>query len=354
MLQTPRVALAATLLLMTACGDPAGTDAGAPPGDAGSGPSDGGALDGATPPTDGGPPSDGGGPGIDAGPGPACTPTAGSTTASAYCDLFHLALIDDGSGAVEATLTGRVSPNGLPDEGCAVVDEVEIQEGGTTIGTMTGVGAYAPGDQRAVLARGPALSEMTARCAGDEGRFGGFGFIVRGHMDGGTFEARCADAEGGGRWPPALVVSCHENVDAASFTAYASIDGAGGFTFTTLDVTMPHGPGGALTSVDGTLHVNAEAFGFGSAIAPEPFDATGFEGTVYEGSGPVPGTYTSLYLSTMGDPFGADLCPIGWDGTGEPPDPPPVMLVRLTGNGERGAYSTEVYVDMCTRIPSGP
>lgn len=354
MARTIRIALAAALLSMTACGAPAGTDAGSPPTDAGSGPSDGGASDGATPPTDAGTSSDGGAPGVDGGPGPACAPTAGTATAGAYCDLFHLALIDDGTGAVEATLTGRLSPDGLAADGCATVDEIEVQEGGVAIGTMTGIGAYAQGSQSAVLARGPALPEMSARCGGDEGRFGGFGFVIRGRMDGGTYEARCADAEGGGRWPPALVVSCHENVDARPFGAYVSIDAGGGFTFTTLDVTMPHGPGGALTSIDGTIHVTSGAYGFGSAIAPDPFDASGFDASVYESSAPGPGTYSDLYLSTMGDPFGMDLCPVGWDGTGDPPDPPPVMLIRLTGTGERGAFSTEVYVDDCTRIPSGP
>lgn len=349
---TSRLALAAALLIhASACGDPAATDAGSEPADAS------GALDGGTAPLDGAASDAGGrdgGAGLDAGPGPRCSPTSGAATADAYCDLFHLALVDDGSGSVEALLTGRLRPNGLAEDGCATVDTIEIQEGGAAIGTMAGVGAFDHGDQRAVLARGPALAEMTARCASDEGRFGGFGFVIRGRMDGGTYEARCADAEGGGRWPPAIVVSCHENVDAPPFGAYVSIDGAAGFTFTTIDVTMPHGPGGALTSVDGAIHVNAEAYAFGGGVAPEPFDATGFEGSVHESSAPLPGTYTSLYLSSMGDPFGMELCPFGWSGVGDPPDPAPVMLLTLTGAGERGPFSTDVYVDLCTRAPPPP
>ncbi len=351
MSSTPRAPLTlAAVLVIHACGGPAATDGG-------SAPEDGGALDAGTSSPDAAivdaGPRDGGGT-LDAGPGPACTPAPGAASAEGYCDLFHLALIDDGSGSVQATLTGRLSPNGLAEDGCATVDTIEVQEGGAVIGTLTGAGAFTHGAQHAVLARGPALPEMTARCGGDEGRFGGFGFVIRGRMDGGTFEARCADAEGGGRWPPALVVSCHENVDARSFGAYVSIDGAAGFTFTTLDATMPHGPGGALTAVDGTVHVNATAYGFGGGVAPAPFDATGFAGSVHEGSAPGPGPYTSLYLSTMGDPFGAELCPVGWSGTGPPPDPPPVMLLTLTGTGERGPFSTEVYVDSCTRIPPPP
>ena len=306
--------------------------------------------DGAIPRPDGGTPATDSGP-----PDPVCVPTGGSASETAYCDFFRLALIDDGSGAVEARLRGRLSPRGLAPEGCATVDSIEVQEFGVTVGTLAGVGAFSVGDQNASLARGPALPEMMARCGGDTDRFGGFGFIIHGRMDGGTFEGRCADAEGGGRWPPALVVSCHRNVDEPAFSTYAMVDNYGGsLTLTTIQVAMPHGPGGALTTVDGTARIIAHADPFGGGLAPEPFDITTFGGSVSEGDAPGPGPYTNLYLSTMSDPLGLELCPIGWDGRGTPPGPPPVMLVRLTGAGERGAYSTEAYLDMCTRIPPRP
>jgi hypothetical protein len=325
------------------------TDAG-PRADGATTGGDAGAGDGSAPRPDGSTPD------VDAGPpDPMCTPSAGSAVADAYCDLFRLALIDDGTGAVEARLRGRLMPNGLADSGCATVDSIEVQEGGVTVGTLTGIGTYPHSNQNALLARAPALPEMTARCGGDTDRFGGFGFIIHGRMDGGTFEARCADAEGGGRWPPALVVSCHENIDEPSFSTYASVDTFGpGLVYTTIDATMPHGPGGALTTVDDAVHVIAEAYAFGGGIVPDPFDITGFSGSTSEGSAPGPGPYSSLYLSIDADPFGTELCPVGWTGTGPEPDPSPVMLLRLTGTGERGAYSTEVYLDMCTRAPPAP
>ncbi len=315
----------------------ASADSGTTAGDGGTAPSDGG-----TTPTDGG------------GPGPSCTPTSGGATASAYCDLFQLAVMDDGSGAATARLSGRLTPDGLTDGGCATVDSIEVQEGGATIGTLDGVGAFETGSQNAVLARTPALPEMKTRCEGDANRFGGFGFIIRGRMDGGTFEAHCADAEGGGRWPPALVVSCHQNVDEPPFSTYVSVEPYDTFTFTTIDVTAPHGPGGALTSVDGTVHVIAGADPWSGGVVPDPFDITGVDGSTSEGSAPLTGAYSDLSLSTMGDPFRVDLCPVGWDGTGPEPDPPPVMLLRITGTGARGPFSTEAYVDDCTRVPSGP
>lgn len=336
--------LAIVVLALSACdGSTAPTDAGVPP-------------DGASPGTDSGTPpgTDGGAPTTDAGPaGMECTPTGGPMSGDAYCDDFHLALIEDGAGSVEAQLTGRVSP-GIPDDGCAVVDSVEITEGGATIGTFEGVGVFAPGAGHALLARGPALPEMTARCGGDTDRFGGFGFIVRGRMDGGTFEARCADAESGSRWPPALVITCHENVDARPFGGYVWVDTVGGSTVTTIDVTVPHGPSGALESVDPSVHVVSEAWGFGSVVAPDPFDITGLDASVSEGSAPLPGVYSALSFWGVSDPFGLDLCPVGSTGTGPEPDPPPVMILRFTGSGARGVYSTEAYINDCTRAAAAP
>lgn len=339
-----RTTILASLLLALGCGGPT------PPTDAGPLP------DGARPGVDGGelPGTDGGAPPTDAGPtGMECTPTGGTSTADAYCADFHLALIDDGAGSVEARLTGLVSP-GIPADGCAVVDSVEVTEGGASIGTFDGVGAFAPDDIHALLARAPALPEMTARCGGDTDRFGGFGFIVRGRMDGGTFEARCADAESGSRWPPAIVITCHENVDARPFGGGAWVDVFGGTTATTIDVIVPHGPSGTLTSVDGTVHVISEAWGFGGVVAPDPFDIAGLDTSVSEGSAPLPGVYSSLSLWTASDPFGLDLCPVGSTGTGPEPDPPPVMILRLTGSGARGAYSSEVYVQGCFRPAPAP
>jgi hypothetical protein len=194
---------------------------------------------------------------------------------------------------------------------------------------------------------------MVARCGGDDERFGGFGLVVRGRVDGGTFEARCADAEGGGRWPPALRITCHENVDDRPFSSYASINSGGGFTFADISISVPHGPGGALTHVDDTIHVIPHAYPFGGAVVPDPFDRSGFATSVYESTGPVPGPYTDVRLSAMEDPFGLELCPFAdtMPMPGPEYEPPPVMLLRITGTSERGAFSTEAYLDYCQRLP---
>lgn len=358
------LALAGVLLLGAACGggerrmaaydSGPGAGDGSPGVDAGPGVDGGPGLDGGGTGSDGGGTGTDGGGGVDA--GPACEPTAGAAEVEGYCDDFELALIDDGTGGVTARLTGRVRPDGLADGGCATIDEIEVQQGGSTIGTLSGIGAFSVHDHNGVLARTEALPEMTARCADDAERFGGFGFIVRGRMDGGTFETRCADAEGGSRWPPALVVTCHENVDEPPFGGYAMVEhlsaGGSSFLFTTFDLTVPHGSGGALLTADDTVRVIAHADPWSSFLVPDPFDISGFDTSVSEGSAPLPGTYSQVYMTRDGDSLGMDLCPPPDTDPGDDWEAPPVMLVRITGTGERGAYSTEAYVDYCTRTGS--
>lgn len=342
--RSPSSALALSLLSVLACGcpDPAGPDL-----DAGPAGSDAARLDDAAigPDDDAAVP-----PGVDAAaasPDAArtCELAPGPMVASTYCDLFELALFTEG-GAVEARLHGRLSVPGGMDGACAAVDEVEVQEGGVTIGSLPGAGTFTTGDQRALLARGPALDAMTARCGGDTGRFGGFGLILRGRVDGGTFEARCADAEGGSRWPPALVVTCHENVDRQAFSASTTVLDFMGTSMTTVDVSMPHDPGGEVESIDSTAHVVVAGDAFSLPPPPPPFDLTGLSASVSETSGPLPGPYTSVHLSAIGDPLGP-LCPTGPIGPGMRP---PAMLMRLTGTSGRGRFRSDVFLYGCTRM----
>lgn len=320
----------------------------------------GGSLDGATLREDAGHRDtgpgggDAGPPAPDAGPvGPACEPAPGPAMNDAYCDLFELAIFDAGTAGAEARLYGRLSPNGHVDGTCATVDSVEVQEGGARIGELPGVGGYTVGSESAILARGDVLPEMASRCAGDEDRFGGFGFIIRGRVDGGTFEARCADAEGGGRWPPALVVTCHENVDEPSaFGTYAMVETpVPGIVLTSVDVSMPHGPGGAILDVDDTARVIPHVDPFGGGVAPPPFDVTGWSTSATESTAPAPGVHTQVSFWTMSDVFGPELCPTPPVDPGPDFDPAPVMLFRFSGTSEHGAFSSETLVDDCARIP---
>jgi hypothetical protein len=277
-----------------------------------------------------------------------CVPKAGTTAANAYCDLFELAYFTMDGKAPRVELRGRVSPS-MPDPACAVIDGVEVQTEGKTVATLTGTGVFASGSERALLATGGTFEALANRCAGDTNRFGGFGFVITGHMDGGTFTAHCADAEGGSRWPPAVRVTCHHNVDASPPASSAMVSSAGSFTSTSMNITAPHASGGALETVSSTLHVIP---GFPSLLGSPPsmlapFDSTGWEASLGESTSP---TSTSISLFDTKSPLPAELCPpptVPGPGT----SPPPVFLARITGSGERGAYSTEAYVNSCTKTP---
>ncbi|MBK7395865.1 MAG: hypothetical protein IPJ34_06040 [Myxococcales bacterium] len=279
--------------------------------------------------------------------GIACTPKAGTAAVKAYCDLFELAYFEMDGAAPRVELRGRVSL-ATPEPACAVVDTVEVQTGGKTVATLGGTMPFGPGNERAVLASGGGFEALSTRCKGDVDRFSGFGFLIKGRMDGGTFTASCADAEGGSRWPPAVRVTCHKNVDASPFTASATV-ASGSFKSATIYLTAPHGPGGALKTVGGTIHViPGAATSFGGPPAPAPFDSTGWGGTLSEATSPFVNTSISLLNTTTTLP--AELCPKpGSPGPGYVP--PPVFLARLTGTGEHGAYSTEAYVNHCTPSP---
>jgi hypothetical protein len=284
--------------------------------------------------------------------GMACEPTPGPAMGDAYCDGFELSLFTFDDAAPEVRLRGRLNPDGATAGTCAVVDTVEVQEGGVTVATLTGNAALTTESERAILASGPVFPALSTRCAGDERRFSGFGFIVHGRVDGGSFTARCADAEGGSRWPPAVRVTCHHNVSDVPY-ANAMVSVRPGFSSTTLSVQAPHAPGAALLTVAPTVHVIP---GFGSFGAPPPmvapFDATGWMTSVSEGSGTGPTTYLSLFASEALFPI--EICPAPSTGIPGPGDPlPPVFLARVTGTGERGAYSTEAYVNICF-TSSGP
>jgi len=330
-----------SLVLLLAC-DPASVETDAPGSDAGG--SDAPASD--APGTDA-PGADA--PGTDA-PPIACVPIAGPAMGDAYCDQFFLSLFSSDDGAPRMELRGRLGPNDLVEGGCAVVDEIDVQVGGTTVTTLAGTwGPEGSGGTR-LLAEGAPFPELTERCASDVDRFGGFGFVVHGRVDGGSFTAECADAEGGSRWPPAVTVSCHHNIDAAAFSAYAMISSGSSFTYTSLDVSLPHGPGAAITSAEGTIHIiPAFAVAFGAATDLDPFDSTGWASSVYESTGGF-GTYSGVRLM-LDSALPMELCPPPSTGLPGPDNPPPpVFLARIRGTSERGAFSTEAFVNNCYAI----
>ncbi len=314
--------------------DAARTDAGATRDDAGA-TRDGGRDDARVPARDAG----------------ACAPSGGPTIGGAYCDQFALEIHTSADAAPEVRLRGRVRPDAIVEGACAAIDEVEVLRGAASLGALAGVGVFEAGASEAILARGAPLAGMTERCARDAERSGGFGLVVRGRIEGARFEARCADAEGGSRWPPALVVTCHHGVDDAPFSSYAGVMAAPmGHRWSELSLQVPHDEGGALLAIDASVRVIPIATPFGPPMmTSEAFDVDGWSTTVSEGSIPVLGRAASqAHLSRDGAAFPIDLCPAPHSGVPGPDDPlPPVFVVRVTGATARGAFSTEALVDYC-------
>jgi hypothetical protein len=286
--------------------------------------------------------------------GGACTPTPGTAMVMTGCDSFELAVMTHTDASPELRLTGRLFASGST-MGCASVDSVDVLSGGigsSVLATLTGEPSVVLDSTERLLARGTPVAALTDLCATDDParRFDSLGFVVRGRVDGGTFEAHCGLAEGGGRWPPAVRVTCHQNVEVPpyggnSLVMVSSFMGMQ-YTSTMLYAAANHGPGGALTSVDSTIHVIPRRSIFDTGMPLAPMDTTGWMGTANE-SGSMP-SYTQLQAFADHDPLGADLCPVPtMPGPGYVP--PPVYLARLTGMGGHGAYSTEVFVGICTR-----
>ena len=344
------------LFLLAGCREPSspGADVG-PHQDASTG--DAGPPVDAGPGGDAGPGADGG-PGSDAGRAEVCMPTAGSETFTSGCGLLELAILRRTGLPDELRLSGRLFGASPGTSSCAVIDGVDILNGAAVVQHLEGGASVQLDSQEAELGHGVPDATIAARCASDENRFGGYGIVVTGRVDGGSFTARCADAEDGSRWPPALRITCHENVDAPPLAASPSVMVSSfmGMTFrsTMLYTVVPHDAGGVITAFDETVHVIPQRATFDPGPPLMPHDTGPWMGSVGESTPPSsPGSILSLFSSET--PFGTDLCP---PHDPSPPGPgfipPPVFLARITGMSTHGPFSTEVFANGCYTITSVP
>jgi hypothetical protein len=320
-----------------------GADTGRPGNDSGTPGDDSGIAD-----------ADSGTPGSDSGIA-SCTPTPGSATITTGCDLFQLAVIDHDGAPSELVLTGRIYSTTGGSTQCALIDGVDIVEGSATsplVQHLDGGASVLLDSAEREIARGVPVAAIAAACTSDDPamRFDTYGLVIRGRIDGGTFEADCARAEGGGRWPPALRITCHRNIEQAPNSGNATVSSSSfmgmPFSSTMLYASANHGPTGALTTVDSTIHIIAQRSIFDTGTPIASHDTTGWMGSANE-SGSTP-SYSQLQAFASTAQFDTDLCPPPMTG---PPGPgyvpPPVFLARMTGQGGHGPYSTEVFVNQC-------
>ncbi len=277
----------------------------------------------------------------------ACEPTPGSETISGYCQQVMISVLRrDG---LPTALEARGITTSVGD-GCRVVDSVELLDADGTVQVLAGVTPEArPGMETFVARADETAPALEALCDGDEGRYDPYEVVVHGHMDGGSFVARCgAELDGGFGWPPDSVVTCHRNLPTGpTFMGGAEVQVNSAFTATQLWFSYPNVGGIAIDSVASDLRVVPTADPFGGGFA-DPIASTGWDTSVsFETS---EHRFISVQMSLLEDPFGTDLCPTP-DTSGDPSTEfPPVLRVALTGSGAMGAFESEAYVDTCYRI----
>jgi hypothetical protein len=270
------------------------------------------------------------------------------------CDLLQLAVLAHDGAPSDVRLSGRLGAASTPAPTCAVIDGVDIlagSMGSAVVQHLPGGQSVTLNGEEARIATGtPPVADLVSRCASDDAadRFDVYGIIVNGHIDGGTFQAQCALAELGSRWPPALRVSCHKNVDEPPVYGSANVMTTvfSGMTFMQAQVSgqMPHDEGGAIQTLDPTLHIIARR-SFQDSGGPIPsFDTTGWTADVSDESPPTPPA-SEMSFNASSNLLGTAVCPPGQGGP--TPIPTPAFLARATGTGQHGAFSTEIFVTAC-------
>lgn len=275
----------------------------------------------------------------------ACSPSdAGALQSNYYCDTASVHVLSMVGAPTRVMAFARLGTGGSTE--CGVVDSVEILRGSTVLQRVDAQQIFSVGATSSLVASATAEAMVEGTCTDRTGRLNAYGMIIRGRNARGPFEARCGTAESGGRWPPALHVACHRNLEQpprAFPPAMFTVMSVGPGTATSAYASIPHEAGSpALTAIDGTIEVLSPQRSPLSPGAPLMGATTsGWMNLVSESS--MSGTsWTQLTLNSFGTaPLPSELCPApGMPGPGFVP--PPYFLAKLTGRNARGAVSTEV------------
>lgn len=295
---------------------------------------------------------------------PICVPLPGTTHTMLNCAEMELGVFFRTDTSDTFSLVTRLW-GGLvaSPPTCVLVDSVEFRTDGPDSPLIQEVNYLSQGGraidfkQGGEIARAAPAKEIVETCLSDQGadRFEPYGVIVKGRMDGGTFEARCSRAESGSRWPPALVQTCHQNLDSLplySFAQVVEIEFQGvKYTSTNLSVSVPHQPGGEWLSVDDTVKVMPYAGSFFSSTTLDPFLTEGWTGVASDNPW-APSLGSQISLTADGAKFDATLCPLP---STEAPGPgavaPPLIMARISGTTGRGPGYTEFLIE-CYQLPA--
>ncbi len=190
----------------------------------------------------------------------------------------------------------------------------------------------------------PGATEITSLCQDESQRVEPFGLIATGRLDGGTFAARCGKADSGSSWPPDVVMGCHAGIVRQPGAGNSMVAPVGNTTSTSISTWFPHPEGSHLiTSVDSQIRIIPFAW---DTMAPAPFNSSGWDTWVSEGTGPGNVPHSMVDLDMLADPLGLEVCPHHSDEM-----VPPVFITRITGQTDQGPFTSEAFVDICTRAP---
>lgn len=283
--------------------------------------------------------------------GGTCTTMATADPIQVGCDELEMAVMHFDDGPTRLDVYGRLF--GLPEtDACVHIDSVAVLNGEAVLQTLGGIGDIALDSADHKIATGASFTNLDADCSSDDGRrrFETYGLRVYGTSPSGSFVAQCARAESGTRWPPALRVTCHRNVDSRADFGSADVTNTSymGMTLpqSSVHAFSAHEADRPLTSLGSDAFVVPYQSSFSGGAPIASFNTSGWSASVSEPADGRNATLLSLYASSA--MFDTTLCPepSSFDPS-VPPEPRPVFLLRFTGANVRGPISTEVFISDC-------
>jgi hypothetical protein len=260
----------------------------------------------------------------------------------------RVAVVERAGEPAKLQVRARISLFGSPGQ-CSLLDQVVLGDDNNALQVIDlPSGIEAGDDYTNMLFEVDAASAVSALCGDETKRIEPFGFIATGRLDGGTFTAKCGPAGFGSGWPPHVVLTCHSGIWQQPYGGNSVVQPLGPVTQTTLYAAFAHPEGSwQLQSALGDVRIIAATPPFSPIPPVAPFDTSGWSANVSETT--VSGKLLSqLQLGSLEEELGTDVCP-AHDPNEPLPEPSPVYIARVSGQSSEAAFSSEIFVDICTR-----
>jgi hypothetical protein len=306
-------------------------------------------VDAATPPVDARvlPPDAGTRPdaSMDGGPWPssACEPTGGAERFEdpvIYCAGTTELAIMRGIESPHLAVHAAVQIVGLDTTDCMAVDAAQLlaPDGSVVAELGAGTGRMGNVTYGAPILTAEIPAPLAAVCDGDElERFDRYLVHLEGRVNGGTFSVTCGSTDSPSTfWPPKTGITCHEGLDRSP----------AGFSWTRMGmllegrVGIPHGPTGAVLSVEGDTSILELPYtvGFFGRMPAMRFTGPTLERSLVSESTRETWTASNVLTITVGTTSELGRCA---------PDARSLRLIRFGGMTVRGPFVSEAWTG-CT------